>query len=213
MSKKQNIPPAENYAVYGRAATSMGRNGFQGKFGKSNTKAGAKGERILAEKLRDKWLPKEVPLFCSLIVPGKSSDIDFAVVQGNKILLIDAKMYRQDGGFFWNWGASPSIKRNLSAYTTGRNNNPVTMSKSMSMARDVISRKMPGYVVESIVVLTTDHNNRNAKQPNTMFLTYPGGVKALNDSAARRYIKRFFRGQKRTAKTYSAEQFLKKITQ
>lgn len=203
------------YQVYGRAGTSMNSAGFQNKFGKSNSKIGQRGEAVLMHKLRDRnngWLPAEIPLFCSLIVPGKSSDIDFAMVNGNKILLVDAKMYRQDGGWYWNFGDSPVMRRNFSKYRS-KSGNQVKLSKSMIMAKDILSQKLPGYQVEAIVVFTTDPRNPRATAPNTTFLTYPGGVKAYNDAGARKFINRFFRGTRRTPETLKAEHFLKSITQ
>lgn len=62
----------EPYRVYGKAATSMDNKEFQRKMGRGNSIAGAKGERILFEQLRNKkngWLPADMALFCSMKVP------------------------------------------------------------------------------------------------------------------------------------------------
>lgn len=209
MNKKVPTPPLND--ITGKAATSMSNKNFKKKFGQSSTRSGARGEKILVEKLRD-WLPADVRLFCSLSVPGKSSDIDFACVAGDKVFLIDAKLYRQDGGWFWNSGDSKNIKRNFSTYKSSKGN-PVKMSQSMAMARDIFEKKFPGYKIIPIVILTTDPNVRGAKTPHTRFLTFPGGVKAYNDRSGKRFLKRSTRGVKRTEKTYRMEKFLETIVQ
>lgn len=209
------IEPNEPLLVYGKPGTSMGNKEFSNKFGKQNTNIGRKGELIVFDKLRnpkDGWMPHDMALMCSMIIPGKQADIDFAMVMGNKILLLDAKLYSQSGGFFWNFGDSPVMRHNLSRYTTSSGKD-VKLSRSAIMAKDIISQKMPGYEVEAIVVFTTDPKNPNAKMPNTSFLTYPGGIKAYNDAGARKFIKKYFRGQKRTVATHNAEVALKKLVQ
>lgn len=217
MSRQFNevIQPNEPLLVYGKPGSSMGDKSFSKKFGKQNTNTGRKGELIVFDKLRNPdngWMPHDMALMCSLIVPGKSADIDFAMVMGNKILLVDAKLYRQDGGFYWNFGDSPAMHQNLSRYKTG-SGKEVNLSRSAIMAKDIISRNMPGYEVEAIVVFTTDPKNPRAKAPNTTFLTYPGGVKAYNDKGAKKFIKKYFRGQQRTMATYNGEVALKKLVQ
>lgn len=209
------IEPNEPLLVYGKPGASMGKKEFSKKFGGSNTKTGRKGELILFDKLRNPdtgWMPHDMALMCSLIVPGKSADIDFAMIMGNKILLVDAKLYRQDGGFFWNFGDSPVMRRNFSKYTSS-SGNEVHLSRSAIMAKDIISKNMPGYEVEAIVVFTTDPKNPHAKSPNTSFLTYPGGIKAYNDKGAEKFIKKFFKGQNRTVATYNGEVALRKLVQ
>lgn len=210
----RDIPQHEPYKVFGRAATSMTGRDFQTKFGATNTRAGSRGEQVLFEKLRKKggWLKPDIPLMCSLKLTGKQSDIDFAIVHGNKILLVDAKMYQQNGGFYWNLGDSPIMHKGLGTYKTS-GGKQVKLSRSMIMAKDIISRELPGYTVESIVIFTVDPKNRNSTMPNTTFLTYPGGVKALNDRSGKRFIRKFFRGQKRTEKTVRAENYLKRMVQ
>lgn len=211
----EKIAAGEPYKVYGRAASTMSDSGFKRKVGSYANSAGAKGEHILFEKLRNPkngWVPADTPLFCSLKVPGKNSDIDFVIVRGSKVLLIDAKMYRQDGGFYWNYGDRSTMMRNLSTYTT-KSGDPMKLSKSMVMAKDIISRNLPGFTVESLVIMTTDDSNPKAKKPMTWFLKFPGDITVCNDSSAPRYIRRFLGGQVRTTDTYNAEKFLRGFVQ
>lgn len=214
-SEADKIAAGEPYKVYGRAASTMQDADFQRKVGSYANSAGAKGERIMFEKLRNPkngWIPADTPLFCSLKVPGKSSDIDFAVVRGSKVLLIDAKMYRQDGGFYWNYGDRSKMMRNFGPYTT-KSGSDMKLSKSMDMARDILSRKLPGFTVESVVIMTSDDSNPQAKKPNTWFLKFPGDITVCNDSSAPRFIRRFLGGQVRTTDTYNAEKYLRGLVQ
>lgn len=209
------IKPNQPFLNYGRPGTSMDQDGFSKQFGKGNTSAGAKGEVILFNKMRNPknpMLSPDIPLFCSMRVPGKSSDIDFAAVLGNKILLIDAKMFGQDGGFYWSLGNPPVLRKNLGKYRT-RSGRDVKLSKSMIMAKNILQKQFPDYDVEAIVVFVTDPRNPRAKQPNTMLLNYPGNVKAFNERGAKRFMKKFFRGQNRTVASYNAEVALKKLVQ
>lgn len=212
--------PGKNI-TYGRAGKSMSSESFRYK---DTAKIGARGERILAEKLRGSmrrkgWIHPDIPLFSSLKIPGKYSDVDFAVTNGNKVLLIDAKIFRQDGGFYWNIGNdSTDIFRGFSRYRASKGNKKgagevLKLSRNMNMARDIFRKKLPGFTVESIVVVTTDESLRNSKMPNTMFLTYPGGIKTYNDAGAKRFIKKFLGKPNRTENTIRAERVLKKYTQ
>lgn len=207
----ETLPPPPAYQFYGTPAASMNAD-FKAEFGSINTRAGSKGERILFRRLRDRkgWLPADVPLFCSMGVPGKRSDIDFAICKGNRILLIDAKMYRQDGGVYWNRRNNPGINRNFGPYISSKGNK-VTMSRSMEMARDVLSRELPNHLVEAIVVFTNDPDNPRAKVPFTRFLTFPGGIRVYNDRTAQRYIASFLGGQQRTKQTLQAERYLARL--
>ena len=210
------VNPPDSYMVIGKVGNTFGNSDVQRKFNSSAISSGMKGEQILFHKLRNHnngWIPADMPVFCSLILPGYSSDIDFAVCRGNKVLLIDAKMYKQSGGFFWNLGFDEStINHNFSRYKS-RGGKNIKLSRSMVAARDIIQRNLNGFHVQSVVVMTTDNSNRNAKIPNTTFLKFPGGIKTLNDRTAPRYIRKFFAGEKRTMDTVNAEIYLKRITQ
>lgn len=211
-SHSKNAPEVEINKVYGKAAKSMASNEFKKKFG-NTTGAGARGERLLFERLRNHILPSSIPLFCSMHVTGKKSDIDFAIVSGKKILLIDAKYMRQDGGFYWNLGhESRSIYKGFGKYKTS-NGKDIQLSRSMDMAKDIVGKKLPGFTVESIVVFVTDPRAKNAKMPTTTLLHYPGGIKVFNERGANRYIRSFIRGQKRTWDTVKAENVLKSMVQ
>lgn len=208
MAKKHENRPEKRF--YGNAGASFAQDDFQYK---DTAKSGALGERILAKKL-DKWVPEGFSIFCSLRVPGKRSDVDFAIVAGGDVLLVDAKLFRQDGGFLWNMGSeSKNIYRYLSPYTTAKGKR-INLSRSMIMAKDIYSRHIKTAVkVEPIVVITNNPKTKNAKMPVTWALTYPGGVKVYNDRAAERYIRKWCEKRGRTKRTPIIERELKKLVQ
>ena len=212
----RTIEPHPAGKFYGTPATSMSGREFQKKFGSANTRSGAIGEQKLFEVLRGRngWLPAHIPLFCSLHTPGAdSADIDFAVVNGNKILLIDAKFWRQNTGFVWNLGDDGENLFEGIRRWKSKNGTNYKFSRSMIMAKKNIKKALPGFQVESIVIMVTDHKYKNTRLPNTRFLTAPGGVKVLNMKTAKKYIAKYFKGTERTTDTYNAEIFLEKYTQ
>lgn len=212
----QNMKPLQDYMFFGKPATSMNTSEFKNQFGSVNTRSGQIGEQKLFEYLRGKggWLPAHIPLFCSLHTPGADrADIDFAVVNGNRVLLIDAKYWRQDSGFLWNFGDNGEYMFEGFGRWKSKNGKPYHFSRSMIMAKENIQRDLKGFQVESIIVMVTDHKYKNTRLPNTMFLTAPGGVKVLNMKSAKRYIAQYFKGTERTVDTYNAERYLERYTQ
>lgn len=224
MSKdKKKIEKPKPYTFYGKAGATFSDKDVQNKFGKSSVSSGALGEKILFNRLRGDirrktggWLPEDIPLFCSLKVPGKASDIDFAFVVGNKIILIDAKMYGQSGGWYWSKGNDDYLHHNLGYYETSRGKK-VKLSASMRMAQDTLSRsatvKKYGIEVYAITILVRNEKVKGSKNPNTWFLKYPGGIQAYNEFWGQFFIKRICRRAKRTQATQAAEAYLKRLVQ
>lgn len=213
MAKDNVFAEIQPYQVYGQVGTSFSDNDFVKKTGKKRASAGQKGEQMLFEKLRNQkngWLPADAPLFCSLKVPGKASDIDFAVIRGDKVLLIDAKIFRQIGGFFWNMGAARDFMNHNFGRYKNSSGKEMHLGKNMDMARDIVSRNMPGFKVESVVICMTYPGK---PVTNTMFLKYPGNIRVLSVKSAPRYIAKFFRGTKNTEKTLWGIKFLESHTQ
>lgn len=191
---KTTIPVPHEYMVYGSAGKSMGTEGFSQAFGKSTAASGLKGEEILFHELRKPGgiVPASIPVICSMKVPGYSSDIDFAVAMGNRVLLIDAKYYRQDGGVYWNTKFDRTkMYRNFSPYKT-KSGKGFTLSKNDIAAEEIIGRNLGHTDVSSIVVFVTDNSLRNAKEPH-VFMKFPGEVKAVSMRNLRKEFINFFR--------------------
>ncbi len=214
---------SKKYAYYGSAGKTFQDKKVKEKFGAKSTRAGSRGERLLFKKLRGPkkdrslgWLPADVPLFCSLKVPGKASDIDFAICRGDTILLIDAKMYGQSGGIYWSKGNDPHIYYNAGKYIAS-NGDEVKMSKSMIMAKDILSRshtvKKHGLKVEAAVFFVSDTSKKNTKLPFVWFLRFPGGIKTYNERGAYFFLKRFLLFKRRTDQTKVAEEYLRSLCQ
>lgn len=223
MSKKNSKENPKPYEFYGKAGATFSDKDVQKKFGKKSVASGSLGERILFDRLRGDvkrksggWLPKDVPLFCSLKVPGKASDIDFAFAVGNKILLIDAKMYGQSGGWYWTKGNDPYLRHN-SGYYKSSSGKKIKLSASMRMAKDILSKsatvKKYGIEVYAITILVRNEKVKGSKQPNTWFMRYPGKIKAYNEFWGEMFIKFFCKFQKRTQATRAAEAYLKRLVQ
>ena len=210
------LPPHDPYTVFGTAGQSMNDTSFSKKFGKKNTRVGKSGEELLFKMMRGRggWLPPEIPLYCSLRIPDVKYNIDsdFAICNGNRVLLIDAKYWKQSSGFLWNIsGDGDNMFEGLRRWKSNKGE-PYSFSRSMVTAKDVFKRKLPGYQVEAIVVLVTGHG-KNTRLPNTWFLRAPGGIKVFNNHSAQRYIRSFLRGTKRTEATRNAEILLERCVQ
>lgn len=189
----KSIPTPEEFMVYGTAGKSMGKADFREAFGKETAASGSRGEQILLHEMRKPGgiVPASIPVICSMNLPGYSSDIDFAVAMGNKVLLIDAKYYRQDGGVYWNTkGDRSKMYRNLSRYRT-KSGKEIHLSNNDIAAENIIGRKLKNTEVSSIVVFVSDKSLANAKEPH-VFMKFPGEVKAVSMKNFKREFVKFF---------------------
>lgn len=65
-------------------------------------KAGLQGELRTAAVLDEIAHRRGITVMHDLQIPGSRANIDHIVVTGNKVLLVDSKMWKP--GFFWTWG-------------------------------------------------------------------------------------------------------------
>lgn len=79
---------------YGSAGASMKTERFQETFDRGNTKAGELGEQILEAKLQKNFMRNGVTGFSSLKLPKSRGDVDFVLVSGRTVLLVDAKLWK-----------------------------------------------------------------------------------------------------------------------
>jgi hypothetical protein len=85
--------------IYGRPAGSLA----SGAFGTARTRtAGAAGERLTAQVLDQFW--DRAAIFHDLAVPGYQINVDHAVLSGDRLLIIDSKVW--PAGSYWSlWGS------------------------------------------------------------------------------------------------------------
>lgn len=164
------------------------------KFG-ANTASGAIGERKLASIFVKSDLDRDYSIWASIRTPsakggrGKSyrTDIDFAIANGNRLVIIDAKMWSSKN-FWWSFmglpffGFAPHLDK-----TTGKWK---PLSGNMAMSVDRFRETLPGSVIEGMVVFTPS-NKRGDLPPNVFFLRWPGGIRSFLPSSAVRRIRKF----------------------
>ena len=91
------------------------------KFGEENVEKGSLGEKKMALHLEELLKIPGTRIFHGLQFPGsKVADVDHAVINGNKIVFIDSKMWT--GGDF-SWGAYDVIVQQKQRWRTERSSN------------------------------------------------------------------------------------------
>lgn len=91
------------------------------KFGEENVEKGSLGEKKMALHLEELLKIPGTRIFHGLKFPGsKVADVDHAVINGNKIVFIDSKMWT--GGDF-SWGAYDVILQQKKQWRTERSSN------------------------------------------------------------------------------------------
>lgn len=91
------------------------------KFGEANVEKGSLGEKKMAAHLEELLKIPGTRIFHGLKFPGSQvADVDHAVINGNKIVFIDSKMWT--GGDF-SWGAYDVILQQKKQWRTERSSN------------------------------------------------------------------------------------------
>ena len=193
---------------YGKAGSSMSTSSFQSKYA-DTSQSGRAGE-VRLESLLKRITDGETIGFSSVRTPkqGYNTDVDFVLVKGNRVLLIDSKLYKQ-GGFWFSFGGK--LFRNFIPAHRDKAGNHKAMSRNMSMARDAFREKLGNdFIVEAVTVFVRSDDNK--PHANTWFTRFPGGIKTLNEASLGGYVHRFFRGARNDRRTAQAESFVASIT-
>lgn len=147
------------------------------KFGRNNARAGAVGERYLSNAIRKHPQAKMYTMYQSLMMPkGKNNrrqvsprfndvDIDFAIASGNKVVLVDCKMWSSK---YFYWSLAGHLMKNFSMGDR--------LSKNMEMARAKLREELPGCQVEAIVCFVPVKGGRLPRSVG--FLIWPGRIRS-----------------------------------
>lgn len=189
--EREDIPARDvRGARFGQAGQSLSSSQAHDKFG-ANVVAGQIGERALAAKLQNSSETRAYSLFQSLGIPAKpgskrySSDVDMALINGNRVVLIDAKQWSARKFY---WSLAGTVFENFSVKRDRRSNEPVTMSKNMDMAVNRYREYLPGCVVLGMVVFVP---SKAGLPSGVSLLRWPGGIKSYLPNDAIRRIHRF----------------------
>lgn len=161
---------------YGTAGKSMGTESFKKAFGNSgHSDAGKLGEQK-CEKMLKSIAPMGSVGMSSLSLPESSGDIDFVLVRGRNVVLIDSKL----------WKAGHYTTKRGAIYRDGKvaYKKP---SRNMTWARDQIQKRLgPGYKIHPVVILMST----GGKKPITASrLKFPGRVPGFASSRGMMYVR------------------------
>ena len=150
--------------VFGKPGCGLNASGF----GKDRVEAGQKGEMNLA-KLFYKTGLLDLPnvyTFWSLYLPGTGLDVDVdcAVLVGNTILLVDAKMYKSNAEYIYTGDGRGQLT--CTDTTTGNVVKTYQLSRSMPMARDKYAEYFTSESIIPVVALCPGSGGNAAVAPN-----------------------------------------------
>lgn len=188
---------------YGDAGKSLGSNEANSKFGRENAAIGARGEKYFRDVLERSGLDDEYDIWYSLKLPNDphnknatkySSDVDVALTSGNKLILVDVKMWAA-GSTYWTLfglpfkGLAPMIDKKKGW----------RLSSNMAAAVDRYKKNLPGVSVEAMVIFVPTKANGGAPMVN--FLKWPGDIRSYTSQDGVRKIKKWLgRGEETSPK-------------
>lgn len=168
----------------------------------SNIKAGQKGEVNFSKAMKisdgtqlqnnlTDGLIHRVETFWSVAMPDENNprmrdskyntDIDCIVVSGNRIILIDTKLYKSGDVTYYNEGNMLYCRDNATGNQVGE---PKKMSRNMSMAVERFKKLYPSYDVSAYVVLMpTDSGTANIDR-----VYFPGHIPMVHPTTILSHI-------------------------
>lgn len=175
---------------YGKAGKSLGSSAANAKFGAKNAAIGAVGEKYFQGVLDRAGVDKDYDIWYSLKIPNDpknpnatkySSDVDVALTSGNRLILVDVKMWSATSAYWSIFGLpfkglAPMIK-----------NGKWELGKNMAMAVDRYQKNLPGTRVEAIVIFVPTKPGGAAPMVN--FLKWPGNISSYNSQSGLRKIR------------------------
>ncbi len=134
---------------------------FDGAFSKKNAKAGTAGEQLYLRMLGASKLTRGYVIRHRLAHPQENGvrtkgDVDFAVVNGDVMLLVDVKMWAE--GRYWCLGDIlmkdffPHVKNAINEVTGRFELSGLRVSRNMEVAKARYARKFPSMKIATMTV-------------------------------------------------------------
>lgn len=179
-----NTPGSGGYQYGGKHYGDAGSGVVSsGKYGSSGV-AGAVGERHFQKLMQSNERVRGYTSWASLRIPtprrGKrySSDVDFAVASGNRLMLVDIKMWEANRVY---WSAFGKAFKGFQPMGE-------SISRNMEMATNRYREALPGMSVESMVLFVPTKKGLPA---GVMLLRWPGGINSYQPQDGINKIQRF----------------------
>lgn len=176
-------------ARFGTAGQSLTSSGAREEFGSESARAGMVGEKYLDHAFKRNDKLSEYTLYRSLKIPAGPrqkryrSDVDFAFVSGNNVVLVDCKSWSA-GHFYWSFfGKLMKDFRPMG--------DKDQMSRNMAMAVSRYEEALPNHRVTGIVVFSPTKSRKNGGVPTGVFLLrWPGNIRSYLPNDGMRKIAR-----------------------
>lgn len=175
--------PPHQQSDYRRAGAGLNTSQARQRFG-GKAHVGAAGERKFAELMRGAGLDAKYSIFYSLNLPSAGpgggrqyqSDVDVALINGNRIVLVDVKNWKPNV-VYWSLGSIPMC--NLSPLLRdGRMKHSANMAAAVSRYRQAF----PHAKVSAMVVFIP---SAKGEMPiSVRWLKWPGGIRSYSLTAA-----------------------------
>jgi hypothetical protein len=177
---------------YGDAGKSLGSSEANSKFGRENAATGLRGEKYFRDALNRAGLDDEYDIWYSLRIPNDpnnrnatkyDSDVDVALTSGNKLILVDVKMWSAQSAYWTLFGLpfkgiAPMIDKKKGW----------RLSSNMAAAVDRYKKSLPGVTVEAAVIFVPTKAGGGAPMVN--FLKWPGDIRSYSSQDGIRRIKK-----------------------
>lgn len=163
---------------YGRAGSGISGAAGQARYGRQSAMAGAAGERRLAGAISRSSEVSGYMSWSSLGIPTPrggerySSDVDIALASGNRLVLVDAKMWAA-GKIYWSILGYPM--RGLAPMRS--KGGLKRLSRNMETAVARYRSQLPGHVVKGVVVFVPTSKG-GGLPASVRLLRWPGGIRS-----------------------------------
>lgn len=167
---------------FGEAGGSLRSAQATSKFGHRNAAIGQRGEQYFRTALERAGLDDDYDIWYSLRIPSDptrrgaaqyTSDVDVALTSGNRLILVDVKMWSAAAPY-WSLfglpfkGITPMIDPKKGWRLSG----------NMALAVDRYQKNLPGVRVEAAVIFVP--TKAGAPAPFVSLLKWPGGIRSYS---------------------------------
>ena len=170
-----------------RAGSGLSTNQARSRFG-GQADVGAAGERYFGQIVKREALDQVYDVFYSLSIPKSrhsskalASDVDAALLNGNRLVLVDVKRWKGNG-VYWSMSGLPFM-----GFSPLMHGGKWKMSANMAAAVRCYREALPGVQISAMVVFVP--TQRGNVPASVRWLKWPGGIGSFLLPAAVRELR------------------------